>query len=274
MAAKDNSTCRMYRNTYPKEGDIVMVRVDKVTDICAHVTLLEYANVTAIILLSNLSRKRIRSVAKHIRIGKNEYLRVLRVDEARGYIDLTKKDVEHDDIIAFQENYKKTKLVHNIITNIASQAGLESLDIYNMGIWDMYDTYPHALECFLNVIEDQSILDRYNFTDDIKKQLRTIIATKFAAKPHKLQANFELTCPSFSGIEGIKEALRSGTKESTDDMIVTCQLLSTPIYIVHLTTYDIDRGKKILNNAIKAIKNEIRRQGGYFNIKNPPRVVS
>lgn len=271
MAAEEVVGCRMYRNRYPEEGEVVMVRVDKVTDVCAHVSLVEYSDIKAIILLSNLSRKRIRSVAKHIRVGKYEYLRVLRVDEEKGYVDLTKKDVDHDDIIAFQENHKKTKLVHNIIRHISSDTGIESIDIYNMGIWDMYDTYTHALECFLKIVDNPSILDEYQFTDTIKSRLKDVISTKFAAKSFKMQIDFELTCPSFNGIEGIKTALRRGMREDED---VKCHLLTTPIYAASITTFDIVKGKEVLDKVMGAVKKEIRKQGGTCQVKCPPRMVA
>jgi len=43
------------------------------------------------ILLSELSRRRIRSINKLIRVGKQEVCMVLRVDREKGYIDLSKR---------------------------------------------------------------------------------------------------------------------------------------------------------------------------------------
>ena len=45
------------------------------------------------ILLSELSRRRIRSIQKLIRVGRNEVVVVLRVDKEKGYIDLSKRRV-------------------------------------------------------------------------------------------------------------------------------------------------------------------------------------
>ena len=45
---------------------------------------LEYDNVEGMILLSELSRRRIRSIQKLIRIGRNEVVVVLRVDKEKG----------------------------------------------------------------------------------------------------------------------------------------------------------------------------------------------
>lgn len=46
--------------------------------------MLEYDNQGGLILLSELSRRRIRSVAKLIRVGRNEVCVVMRVDKEKG----------------------------------------------------------------------------------------------------------------------------------------------------------------------------------------------
>ena len=52
----------------------------------AYVKLLEYDNIDGMILLSELSRRRIRSIQKLIRVGRNEVVVVLRVDKEKGII--------------------------------------------------------------------------------------------------------------------------------------------------------------------------------------------
>ncbi len=52
----------------------------------AYVKLLEYDNIDGMILLSELSRRRIRSIQKLIRVGRNEVVVVLRVDKEKGKV--------------------------------------------------------------------------------------------------------------------------------------------------------------------------------------------
>jgi len=79
-------SCRMYEQEFPEVDDMVMVRVNTINEIGAWVCLLEYNNKEGFILLSELSRRRMRSVAKHIRVGKQEVLQVLRVDKEKGLV--------------------------------------------------------------------------------------------------------------------------------------------------------------------------------------------
>ncbi len=52
----------------------------------AYVKLLEYDDIDGMILLSELSRRRIRSIQKLIRVGRNEVVVVLRVDKEKGML--------------------------------------------------------------------------------------------------------------------------------------------------------------------------------------------
>ena len=80
----DALSCRMYENQFPEMDELVMVNVRQIADMGAYVTLLEYNNIEGMILLSELSRRRIRSIQKLIRVGRNEIVVVLRVDKEKG----------------------------------------------------------------------------------------------------------------------------------------------------------------------------------------------
>ena len=58
----------------------------QIADMGAYVKLLEYDNIDGMILLSELSRRRIRSIQKLIRVGRNEVVVVLRVDKEKGML--------------------------------------------------------------------------------------------------------------------------------------------------------------------------------------------
>ncbi len=77
-------SCRFYQHIYPEVDDVVMVNVRNIAEMGAYVNLLEYNNIEGMILLSELSRRRIRSINKLIRVGKNECVVVIRVDKEKG----------------------------------------------------------------------------------------------------------------------------------------------------------------------------------------------
>lgn len=81
-------SCRFYQHKFPEVEDVVMVNVRSIAEMGAYVSLLEYNNIEGMILLSELSRRRIRSINKLIRIGRNECVVVIRVDKEKGELSL------------------------------------------------------------------------------------------------------------------------------------------------------------------------------------------
>lgn len=79
-------SCRFYKEKYPEVEDVVMVNVRSIAEMGAYVHLLEYNNIEGMILLSELSRRRIRSINKLIRVGKTEPVVVIRVDKEKGIV--------------------------------------------------------------------------------------------------------------------------------------------------------------------------------------------
>lgn len=63
-----------------------MVNVRSIAEMGAYVNLLEYNNIEGMILLSELSRRRIRSINKLIRVGRHECVVVIRVDKDKGLL--------------------------------------------------------------------------------------------------------------------------------------------------------------------------------------------
>ena len=75
----------MYEAKFPEVDQVVMVQVKSIAEMGAYVQLLEYNNIEGMILLSELTRRRIRSVSKLIKVGRIEPVMVLRVDKEKGY---------------------------------------------------------------------------------------------------------------------------------------------------------------------------------------------
>lgn len=112
---------RYYEAKYPEVDELVMVQVRQIAEMGAYVKLLEYDNIEGMILLSELSRRRIRSIQKLIRVGRNEVVVVLRVDKEKGYIDLSKRRVSPEDITKCEERFMKARTVSSIMRHVASR---------------------------------------------------------------------------------------------------------------------------------------------------------
>lgn len=161
------------------------------------------------ILLSELSRRRIRSIQKLIRVGRNEVVVVLRVDKEKGYIDLSKRRVSPEDIIKCDERYNKSKVVHSIMRHVAEKTQTPLEQLYESIGWPLNRKYGHAIDAFKLSITNPEVWNDIQFpTEAIEEELKSYISKRLTPQPTKLRADIEVTCFGYEGIDAIKTALR------------------------------------------------------------------
>jgi len=268
--------CRFYEAKYPEVDDIVVVEVQSIEEMGAYVILKEYNDIQGMILLSELSRRRIRSITKVIRVGRIEVVVVLRVDKEKGYIDLSKRRVGEDDLAAAEEKYNKAKSVHSIMRHVA-ESQTKKLDLESLYLtfgWDLYKRYGHAYEAFKAAITDPvAVFGQYNLDKDLFDSLVNSIKRRLTPQPVKIRADIEVTCFEYEGIDTIKAALRKGAEISTEEMPVKIKLLAPPLYVIFSNSLNKQGAIDAVNKAIKAIEEEIKKGKGELKIAVAPRVV-
>jgi translation initiation factor 2 subunit 1 len=187
-------SCRFYQQKYPEVDDVVMVNVRSIADMGAYVSLLEYNDIEGMILLSELSRRRIRSINKLIRVGRNECVVVIRVDKEKGYIDLSKRRVSADEVAKCEEKFNKAKTVNQILRHVASTLEYENEkleELYAKTAWKFEEQTGVAgssYEVFKKVVGDTTILDGMGLTDTEKDLLLTNIKRRLTPQPVRVRA--------------------------------------------------------------------------------------
>ncbi|CAL5413102.1 unnamed protein product [Camellia sinensis] len=292
--APPNLECRMYEAKYPEVDTAVMVQVKSIGDLCAYVYLLEYNNIEGMILLSELSRRRIRSINSLIKVGRTEPVMVLSVDPDKDYVNLSKRRVAEEDILACEDRYNKSKLVHSLMRHVAETMAVDLEDLYIHVGWPLYRKYGHAIEAFKLIVNDpDSVLNSLNrevkeigpdgqevtkvvpaMSEEVKDAFVKNIRRRMTAQPLKIRADLELICFQFDGVLHIKEAMRKGEAAGNEDCPVKITVVAPPLYVLNTQTLDKERGISILNKAIAACTEEIDRHNGKLTVKVAPRTVS
>jgi len=215
MDDKPSFTCRMYEEKYPEVDEVVMVQVKSIAEMGAYVSLLEYNNIDGMILLSELSRRRIRSVNKLIKVGRQEPVMVLRVDAEKGYIDLSKRRVSPEDAQACVEKYNKSKLVHTITRHTAETTNTDLEDLYKAFTWPLYKKYGHAHDAFTQMVSSPEDMFTESIaisgeegaavlTQEVRSAIVKDIKRRLTPTPLKIRADIELTCFHYDGVLHIK----------------------------------------------------------------------
>jgi len=276
---------RFYENEFPEVETTVVVQVNKIDDkIGAYVSLLEYDGREGMINLGELSKKRIRSMAKILRIGSTEVCMVMSVDEEKGYINLSKKRVEPEDAPPKQELYAKAKAVHGIMQHIASTYNLEVEDLCMKISWPLHQRYPSAYEAFKrHISEEINLWDEIDFTkpgkdishlaDKIKSDIELHMRRRLIASVLRLQAKCEVSCSEYEGIDAIRNALSEGFKANKEECEVQIKLIAHPVFALTCMCRDKDLGVSTLTEAMENIRAKIVESKGAFTVVSKPEIA-
>ncbi|KAF2972347.1 hypothetical protein GQX73_g1257 [Xylaria multiplex] len=239
------TNCRFYEEPYPEIDSFVMVNVKQIADMGAYVKLLEYDNIDGMILLSELSRRRIRSIQKLIRVGRNEVVVVLRVDKEKG---------------RYHQPTQSLTPIQSLYESIA---------------WPLMKKYGHSIDAFKFSITNPDVWNEITFPSEaVAEELKSYIGKRLTPQPTKVRADIEVTCFEYEGIDAVKTALRTAEAHNTEDNQVKVRLVSPPLYVLTSMCLDKTVGIARLEEAIVEIRNSITSAGGQLVVKMEPKAVT
>jgi len=257
----------------PEKDELVMCKIVSIDDMGVICNLLEYNNLEGFLPLSEISRKRIRSVLRHVREGQKQVLQVLRVDTERKFTDLSKKYITPSERETGTDKYNKGKTVHSISKFLAEKHGIDLDEVKKILIYPLYKKFGHPFDAFkLLSFQDVDIYAGMEVDPKLKEDLIAIVKKRMAVHPVKIGADIQITCYSDEGIDEIKKALRRGLEEGKEAE-VKIQLISSPSYSIWLITIDDKYGEKVISRVINVIKETITQSGGSLTVTKEPRIV-
>ncbi|KAK7100222.1 eukaryotic translation initiation factor 2 subunit 1-like [Littorina saxatilis] len=282
---EDASPCRFYAAEWPEEGEVVMCQVVSVGVSGSYVTLAEYGEKEAMLPHSELSHRRLRSVHKHVRLAQMLCVRVTRVDAAKGYIDVSKRQVDGEgERQACEQRYTRGKIVQGVVRRVGklvemtSQEELEELNQKTAWRLDaLSDRQTAACDVFQQAYNNPDVLNHLDLDPQTLTYLLEVIRHRFSPRNVKIRADVEVMCWSREGVDAVKEALKAGLNSpSSGGLSVHVVVVAAPVYMVTCETQTNQQTAAIaaVKEAVTAIKSTINRfTGGNFHMKEQPWVV-
>jgi len=231
--------------------------------------------------LSELSRRRIRSVNKLIKVGREEYVVVMRVNREKGYVDLSKRQVYSKDVLRCEERYSRAKVVNNILHHVAVRLGYtedaQLEDLYKKTAWHFdrkLNKKAASNDIFKKALTDPTVFDECEISPEVKEKLIEEIRKKLTPQALKIRSKIEVSCFTYEGIDAVKSALLRGKEFSTEQMPIEIKLRASPTFSVTVSSIDRVTGIEFVNTALEAIRESIEASGGTFNVVIPPKVIT
>lgn len=140
---------RFYKNEFPEQEDIVLVKVNREDEYGYHGNLIEYDDLEGFISLSEIVKT--KYIKKHIlKIGDLLPMIVLKVDCNKRIVDLSKKRIESKDEPTIMCRYKTCVSINKLVNecyimylkhcDVSSSDIIHSInDIMDTTVWKLYE---------------------------------------------------------------------------------------------------------------------------------------
>ena len=240
--------------------------------------------------MSELQRRRIRSVKKVIKEGRQEIVQVLRVNRSKHFIDLSKKRVDADLIPKTEDRWNKSKAAHSIMRQVSvlSQKKYSMKELYKAFGWQCAKDYGHLYDGFKFAMNnwDEFILKYPNIPKEVQPFLKKNIEKRLKPQIVTVRAKVELTCFTHEGVDAIKRALKHGLKYGeenntitsgsggSEDLTLKIKLVAPPLFTVSVSTYEPQKGIKLVDDVVKEINKSITDSKGTMTIKQNAQIIT
>ena len=212
----------MSTQSWPIAGELVVCTVRDIKDFAAFVSLDEYPGREGLIPISEIATGWIKYIRDHIREGQKVVCKVLHVDQSRGHIDLSLKDVNdhqrRDKIREWKNESKARKWI-----GFAAEHSGES---------------PEVIEALSQVARENVKVPRVT-----------------------VAGNLILTSTKPDGVNIIRRALRSA-EPKIPEAEIELTYLGAPTYRIKVTAPDYKKAEKALEKAAAAAIGVLERSGG------------
>ena len=196
---------------YPEESDLVMCTVNNIQHNSVFVSIHEY-NRQGMIPISEIAPGRIRNIRDYVTEGRVVICKVLRVNQERGYIDLSLRRVSESQRRQKSDEVKQETKAEKIIELTAQSLKIPFPELYQNVSEKVLKQYFYVYQAFDDVINGLLDLKKL-FDEKIAHALEKTIREKIKPKEIVIAGDMALSVWEENGVSIITDALISINKK-------------------------------------------------------------
>ena len=194
----------LYPHTLPRVGDVVMVKFAKIEGSQAYCNLLEYDEIEGVLNGTEISKKKVYNIKKHVKIGKTDCLHVLSVDLQKGYIDLSKKNVKPDEITECKTRYLAAKRTIGVLKKWSETLDKDLTEI-------AFERYcDDEVDVYIDLHTSSDWISTIGADVETSAKILNDYEKLYAVKPKKYELSFEMSSFEKDGAQIISSAIKQG----------------------------------------------------------------
>lgn len=255
------------RKKLPDVGELVVGTViELLGDMGAYVELNEYDGLRAFLPWSEVTSRSIRSITEVIRVGQRVVLKVIRVNKAKGEVDVSLKRVMEGEARRRMAFYKRYVKATTLVLMLAEKLGFNRDKAYEEVIWRLEDKYGDPMFAFERaVLEGSQVLRDAGVPDYWIEPLMDIIRSHVEVKSVRISGIMTLKSTASDGIERIRSVLLKVKSLLEGEAKIKARIytVGSPRYRVDLEGHDY----KILESIMKRVVEEASNEASRLNVE-------
>ena len=245
---------------FPEEGDLVVCTVKSVRNFGAFVELEEYPNKEGFIHVAEIATGWVKRMSDYVRDGQRIVCKVMKVEEAKGHIDLSLKKVNAHQKREKIQDWKNEQKAVKLIEIVAERLDItveEFRKKYGPKIIEEFGGYYIAFE---EAAAEGQLPKKFKgkWAEDFVAVAQENVTVSMA----KIDGIIEITCPGSDGIDKIKLALAEAEKLSKGDAKIIVQYMGAPKYRITASEDEFKAAEELIRKAADKAISAIEKEGG------------
>src|SRR3989344_2670790 len=223
------------KQNYPERDEIVICTVKKILPSSIFVDLDEYGK-EAMIHISEIAPGRIRNIRDYVKENKKIVCKILNVDKAKGYIDLSLRRVNQAQRISKNKEYKQEQKAEIILEDVAKKLDMDLKTIYEKAGYSIINAYGNLTPFFYDIVNDKVDFKKLDIPNDIADALSEIVKDKIRPIEVNIAGTIKLESDASDGIDLIKKTLEHIDNVNKNAIKIT--YISAPRYKIVVRAKD------------------------------------
>jgi translation initiation factor 2 subunit 1 len=251
------------RKDYPESGEYVIATAVKLEGHGVYVNLDEYGK-GGYVPIGEVASTWVKNIRDFVKEGQKLVLKVIRVDDRKGHVDLSIRKVTEREKKDKLIQYKKSKKAEKLLESAAKSLNIEydeAVSTVGIPLEDHFGDLYSALEAAS--AKGASAISAVGIPENWAKALYEI--SKDHVEPPVVQVSgvIQISSTKAKGVEDIKKAIVEGKKASAGQEVKTkITYVGAPRYRIVVTAKDYKTAEDTMKHAVDAITTKITSQGG------------
>jgi translation initiation factor 2 subunit 1 len=247
---------------YPEEGELVVGTVTEVEDYGAFCDLEQYPGREGFVHISEVASGWVKYVRDHVQEEQKIVCKVLGIDESKGHVDLSLKQVNEHQRDQTISRWKDEQKAENLWQLLADRVDRDPEELYEEVGEELADVYGGLYPAFEAAAIEEDALGEDGFEGPWVDAFVDLAQENISIPFVKIKGYVKLESPAPDGIDHIRDALVVAEETEFEDVEIEAQYMGAPNYRLIVQAPDYKAAEDELSEAADRALDSIREDAG------------